>query len=858
MHAIREHRADRGHNFLLIRTERSRSQTHTGRRMTDIDDFRNAARQSDGDHDVPAKLGWYTFGNHFHWVDMEWLWGNGVLGRSIDDMLTFIGRTGAPGNINFDGVGYEKLASEEPKALARLKDAIADGRVEVVGATYGQPYGLFHHGESAVRQLAYGVRASLRLLESRPRSFWEEEFCFFPQLPQLLRDAGYRYASLFFQWTWHTPEIPKEHDAAAIRWRGIDGSEVLALPRSELNLHQWPEDIEALIASGEIARPKMPVVQQWLELLPAPDWMCRSELVAPGVERLFNGSGVDFRTGTLSTVLDALEADADPREYGMDDVFHGMSLGKNGNRLHRLSRRLEQTLLAAETASVLVGSLGKPYAQWAKYSFWELEEAWRELLAFQHHDNDECEGLCGHIGYLGAERGLAIAEGVLERQLRRLAASLHVPDGAEAVVNTLGWDREAFVAGRRVMLPALAATVVPAGETDPAVAVIRDGDVVRLARGGFSAEIDLRRGVATRVGELGTGPVGLGGLRWVRDGQEREFSVASSSVSADGVVTVAREAGEARVEVSFRLAEEIDALDLWFSGDLGDGPDGRAHAALMTLVEPALDVATVFHDTPYAVSAVEGRGTFHRKYPTGDWMTSPQEFETVVHPFTGLQFADQVDASGTGLLWLHDGSQGFHRAEIGFWNVLSMRDPWDEEYYTSALDARVRAVPHGAVEHGWRWRRAQEFTTPVRSLQGAHDGTADSAAFARLEGSAAGASITAVYRDSDYHATGFEAHVNSVAAEPVLIRVVEFAGDGGTADIVFAERPVRAWRTTTLGEIVEELDLDDDRVAVDLRPREITTVAVEFAPRAEDAETLDDHRGTWATVHRTADEENNA
>ncbi|MEQ9030103.1 MAG: hypothetical protein RLP44_15445, partial [Aggregatilineales bacterium] len=56
----------------------------------------------------------YTFGNHMHWVDMQWLWGYDVLPDSINDMLTLCNETGARGNINFDGIGYEKLASESP------------------------------------------------------------------------------------------------------------------------------------------------------------------------------------------------------------------------------------------------------------------------------------------------------------------------------------------------------------------------------------------------------------------------------------------------------------------------------------------------------------------------------------------------------------------------------------------------------------------------------------------------------------------------------------------------------------------------------------------------------------------------
>ncbi|MDQ4138015.1 MAG: hypothetical protein M3116_04130, partial [Actinomycetota bacterium] len=400
----------------------------------------------------PKREGWYTFGNHFHWVGMQWLWGNGVLARSIDDMLRFIAATGSPGNINFDSNGYEKLASEEPAALAKLKEALKDGRAEVVGASFGQPYALFHHGESAVRQLTYGLRSAVRVLDVRPRSFWEEEFYFFPQLPQMLRNTGYEYAALFFQWTWHTPELPKEI-VPSIRWTGIDGSKILTLPRSELNLHQWPEDVEALICSGKLDIPSVPVVQQWLELLPSPEWMCRSELVVPGVHSLFRTSGIEFRSGTLSTVLQALEGTAEDRAYSMDEVFHGMSIGKNGNLHHRTSRRAEETLLAAEAFSVISGNLGRPYAHWGKYPAWELEEGWRELLAFQAHDNDECEGLNGHIGYFGADRGIGLGRHVLERTLGHLATAL-TGGGGTAVANPLGWDRDAVVGGRRVTLPA--------------------------------------------------------------------------------------------------------------------------------------------------------------------------------------------------------------------------------------------------------------------------------------------------------------------------------------------------------------------------------------------------------------------
>jgi len=172
-------------------------------------ELQRAVLEKDGVTSPSPKPLYYTFGNHMHWVDMEWLWGYFVLPSSVRDMLSFCERAGIKGNINFDAVGYEKMAVEAPEALAELRAAIAEGTIEVASGSYGQPYGQFHGAESNVRQRVFGARTVRRLLGVWPRTFWEEEFDFFPQLPQILAGAGYEYASLFFQWTWHTPEIPR-------------------------------------------------------------------------------------------------------------------------------------------------------------------------------------------------------------------------------------------------------------------------------------------------------------------------------------------------------------------------------------------------------------------------------------------------------------------------------------------------------------------------------------------------------------------------------------------------------------------------------------------------------------------------
>jgi len=803
---------------------------------------------------------WYTYGNHFHWVDMQWLWGYEVLGSSVRDMLRFNAETGARGNLNFDGIGYERMAAEDSAALAELRKAVHAGEVEIVGATYAQPYLLFHHGESAIRQLTYGVRAVHRLLGVRPRTFWEEEFAFFPQLPQMLVHAGYEYASLFFQWTWHTPHVPSE-ELPAIWWEGLDGTRILTLPRGPLNLHQWPEDFAALQSHPLLRTSPAPVIQQWLELLPSPDWMCRSELLVDGVRELRATPGIELTFGTVSEVLDAIREHAEVRRYTMDDVFHGMSLGKNGDRGHRRSREAEQTLLSAETVSVMAGRFGRPYPHWDVYPVWELEEGWRELLAFQHHDNDECEGLCGHIGYAGLQRGQTLADHVLDRTVTLIADRSSGPAGRTVVVNPLGWARPAVVDGRLVEVPAAGYTVLTGDEPAVTPVTVEETDQqITLTRGEFRVSVDRARGVVSAINGLGCGPHGLGRLRRERDGQEEWFAPVSTQVDGDRVVVVHRSPAGDEVRLTVSLAPERDAVDLTFTSEALVRPDGRHHASLMTLIEPDLAVHTLLHDTPYAVTPVVGRGRYQRKYPTGDWMTSPQVFETVVDPFTGLQLVDLLDETGAGLLWLHDGSQGFLRAERGMWNVLSMYDPWDEDHFVPELHARMRVFVHHGLDHATRWRLAQEFTRPVLVRRPDRDGGDLPASFsqAQLTGHS-GAVLTALFRETGYAAAGMTEHVSTRVDRPVLARLVEFTGEAGTAELVIDGTVAQAWRTSALGEIQAPLPVTSgpngtSRVAVELRAYEIATLALDLVEARKQARDLDAHRNVWATVHRIEEE----
>ncbi|MFQ3611617.1 MAG: glycosyl hydrolase-related protein [Fimbriimonadales bacterium] len=821
---------------------------------------------------------YYTFGNHMHWVDMEWLWGYEVLPGSAQDMIGLCERTGAKGNLNFDAVGYERMAAEAPDAFAKLRQAVRSGQIEVVGASYAQPYGLFHGAESNIRQRVYGVRTVMRLFGVRPRTFWEEEFDFFPQLPQILRGVGYQYACLFFQWTWHTPELPRE-TAPAIWWVGMDGSQLLTAPRGPLNLHQWPEDFEGLLESDLIPQLQEPCIIQWLELMPSPDWMCRAELIEPPLRQLMSHPRYEIRFVTLSEYLEQVRPHAQPRAYTLGEVFHGLSLGKNGDRMRRMSRIAEQTLLSAETLSAMMGLFGRPYAHWDVYPAWELDEAWRELMIAQHHDNDECEGLCGFIGMQGYHRSTALSTQILKRTLNLLAQRIKTEHRTPLLFNPLGWARTGIFVDPEQKRLLRVPNIPPMGylaptpdelEAVPATLLDEDATAFHLRRNSIHVVVDKATGFIRQIyseqfpeGML-TPDTPLGQLYMRRGGKPVNFEVQVAVQDTPPYptleMTYAMEGQEA-LTLTLSLAPEYDGVDLEYHSERLPRPDGGFQGALKTPITFAMSHHRLLHDHPYGVSPITPNGTYLRKYPTGDWMTSPQVFEEVQNPFTALNLLD-FDGGERGVLYLHDGNQSMQWDGSRVWHILNLYDPWDEDYFVGQLRCKVRIVPHGTLSHAQRWRMAQEFTRPVlvRSCEPS-DGDLPPK-FALVWCDAPHCVVSACYREAEAYARiGLDDYAGSGVGFPYILRLVELEGKAGTAGLNIAGTVEKCYKTNLLGEPMEALPVKPteppipmgapySRVEVALRPYEIATLYLDIVEGRKQARNLDAYRSVWATVHK--------
>ncbi len=121
---------------------------------------------------------------------------------------------------------YETLKTYYPEVFSELKQKVAEGRFEPVGAMYVEPDCNVPNAESLIRQCLYGQR------------FYEENFgftvntCWLPDvfgnswiLPQILKKSGVDYFVSNKMSTWNdTNRFPHNN----FIWRGIDGTDIYA------------------------------------------------------------------------------------------------------------------------------------------------------------------------------------------------------------------------------------------------------------------------------------------------------------------------------------------------------------------------------------------------------------------------------------------------------------------------------------------------------------------------------------------------------------------------------------------------------------------------------------------------------
>ena len=138
---------------------------------------------------------------------------------------------------------YETLEKYYPDVFAELKEKVANGQFEPVGAMYVEPDCNIPNAESLIRQCLYGQQTYKRMFGKTVNNAWlPDVFGNSWILPQILKKSGVEYFVSNKMSTWNdTNRFPHNN----FIWKGIDGSDVLAcVPPTHFITWNMPSQIQ--------------------------------------------------------------------------------------------------------------------------------------------------------------------------------------------------------------------------------------------------------------------------------------------------------------------------------------------------------------------------------------------------------------------------------------------------------------------------------------------------------------------------------------------------------------------------------------------------------------------------------------
>jgi len=134
--------------------------------------------------------------------------------------------------LELDGYTFEDAMKKAPHFIEELKKWISSGQLEIVDGTYSQPYAFIISGESNIRQLQYGKEATKRALGIDVKFLLKQEAYFHPQLPQILKEMGYKGVIMRTYWP-HYGQAPAI-DVHRVLWEGLDGTKIDTVPNYKI------------------------------------------------------------------------------------------------------------------------------------------------------------------------------------------------------------------------------------------------------------------------------------------------------------------------------------------------------------------------------------------------------------------------------------------------------------------------------------------------------------------------------------------------------------------------------------------------------------------------------------------------
>ncbi len=449
---------------------------------------------------------------HAH-IDTAWLWplreSRRKCQRSFANVLGLMGRFPDFRFLCSQAQQYAWIEESTPELFARIAERVREGRWEPGGGMWVECDCNTVSGESLARQILHGTR----YWETRFGDHGRQQFVYLPDtfgfsaaLPQIMALAGLDvFITNKLSWN-DTNEFPLTN----FRWRGIDGTEVLAhcTPGHDYNASNTPADLHR--GDQNIARKDNADTGVWLHPFGfgdggggPTDWQILNAVNARKCDGL-----PDVRLAGTRTFCEALRQERkNLQTQGRDLPIWDGELYLEYHRgtyttqswLKRANRLAEHGLGVAECLSFA----GPVRAEDGPVLMPRLDRAWKLLLLNQFHDilpgssigwvydearehHDEIRETCGALTDAGLQRWAAAVDTTgLRRPLMVFNPTSHVQAGVVEHDGDLHYVAQ---------VPPMGVRVVDATEP-PGVAPATAGNMT-LSNGVLEATIDEQGRVA--------------------------------------------------------------------------------------------------------------------------------------------------------------------------------------------------------------------------------------------------------------------------------------------------------------------------------------------------------------------------
>jgi alpha-mannosidase len=336
------------------------------------------------------------------------------------------------------------LKEKYPELYQEVKERVKDGRIEVQGAMWVEADSNLSGGEALIRQMLYGKQFFMEEFGLDMKICWlPDSFGYSGALPQILKGAGVPFF-MTQKMSWNTVNEFPHH---TFKWKGIDGSEVLAhmLPENTYNAPMLPSrNIKAVRNNKQKA-----IHNEHLALFGIGDGgagpgiehlerMKRQENLA-GAPKVVPQKAIDFFKNLAAKFAQYPTYEGELYLEKHQGTYTTQSLTKKNNR--KIELALRECEYALAMAEIMADGI---------YDKDMLVPIWHEALLYQFHDilpgssikrvYDECNARYEIL--------LAALNEITDKAYKAVVNKTEAINGERVFFNSLGRDRRHYFRGR--------------------------------------------------------------------------------------------------------------------------------------------------------------------------------------------------------------------------------------------------------------------------------------------------------------------------------------------------------------------------------------------------------------------------